>query len=68
MAFFHDLLEDTDATEEEIAQMGEPEVLAAVKALTKQPGYVKADYVAGVRIAALLCARTLSTCGLVSAT
>ena len=67
-AFFHDLLEDTDATEEEIAQMGGPEVLAAVKALAKQPGYVMADYVAGVRIAALLCARTLSTCGLVSAT
>lgn len=48
--------------------MGEPEVLAAVKALAKQPGYVMADYVAGVRIAALLCARTLSTCGLVSTT
>ena len=48
--------------------MGGPEVLAAVKALAKQPGYVMADYVAGVWSAALLCARTLSTCGLVSAT
>lgn len=48
--------------------MGGPEVLAAVKALTKQPGYVMADDVAGVRIAALLCASSLSTCALVSAT
>lgn len=48
-AFFHDLLEDTDATEDEILQVGGPAVLAAVKALTKQPGYVMADYVAGVR-------------------
>lgn len=68
MVFFHDLLEDTDATEEEIAQIGGPEVLAAVKALTKQPGYVMTDYVAGVRIAALLCASSLSTCALVSTT
>lgn len=48
-AFFHDLLEDTDATEDEILQIGGPVVLSAVKALSKQPGYVMADYVEGVR-------------------
>lgn len=48
--------------------MGGPEVLVAVKVLTKQPGYVTADDVAGVRIAALLCASSLSTCALVSTT
>jgi len=45
---FHDLLEDTDATVEEIAAIGGPEVLAAVKLLTKEPGYTMADYIARI--------------------
>ena len=46
---FHDLLEDTDATEAEILALGGPEVLEAVKAVTKQKGYVMADYMAGIK-------------------
>ena len=48
-ALFHDLLEDTDATEEEILALSNAEVLEAVKLLTKQKGYVMADYVAAIR-------------------
>ena len=46
-ALFHDLLEDTDATEEEIFDLGGARVLEAVRLLTKQEGYVMAEYVAG---------------------
>ena len=46
---FHDLLEDTDATEEEILRLGGEDVLLCVKLLTKAPGYVMADYVAGIK-------------------
>ena len=46
---FHDLLEDTDATEEEIKAMGGPEVLEAVKLVTKHEGYVMEEYVRGIR-------------------
>ena len=46
---FHDLLEDTDATEAEIAALGGEEVLKAVKLLTKTSGYKMADYIAGIR-------------------
>lgn len=48
-ALFHDLLEDTDATEEEIFDLGGARVLEAVRLLTKQEGYVMAEYVAGIR-------------------
>lgn len=48
-ALFHDLLEDTDTTEEEILEIGGADVLEAVKLLTKQEGYVMADYIAGIR-------------------
>lgn len=48
-ALFHDLLEDTDATEEEILQIGGERVLRAVRLLTKKKGYVMADYIAGIR-------------------
>lgn len=46
---FHDLLEDTDATEEEIEALAGPEVLDAVKRVTKTEGYVMADYIAGIK-------------------
>lgn len=48
-AWFHDLLEDTDATEEEIASIGGERVLEAVKLLTKEKGYIMADYIARIR-------------------
>ena len=46
---FHDLLEDTDASEAEIEALGGKAVLQAVRLLTKQPGYVMAEYMAGIR-------------------
>ena len=48
-ALFHDLLEDTNATEAEIRALGGKRVLEAVKRLTKQEGYVMADYVAAIK-------------------
>ena len=48
-ALFHDLLEDTDATEGEILQYGNHEVLTAVKLLTKQKGYDMAEYIGGIK-------------------
>ena len=48
-ALFHDLLEDTDATEEEILKYGNREILEAVKLLTKQKGYVMAEYVGAIK-------------------
>lgn len=48
-ALFHDLLEDTDATEDEILALSNAEVLKAVKLLTKQKGYVMREYVDGIR-------------------
>ncbi|MGN0814918.1 MAG: HD domain-containing protein [Candidatus Coproplasma sp.] len=48
-ALFHDLLEDTDATEEEIVRFGNERILKSVKLLTKQKGYVMKDYVDGIR-------------------
>ena len=48
-ALFHDLLEDTDATESEILKLGNEEILKAVKLLTKKKGYNMAEYVAGIR-------------------
>lgn len=48
-ALFHDLLEDTNATESEILQYGNREILTAVKLLTKSEGYVMADYIAAIK-------------------
>lgn len=48
-ALFHDLLEDTDATEEEILQLGNSEVLTAVKLLTKQKGYDMKNYIDSIK-------------------
>lgn len=46
---FHDLLEDTDATEEEIFNLGGAEVLEAVKLLTKTPNFVMDEYIANIK-------------------
>jgi len=46
---FHDLLEDTDATCDEIAAYGSPEILEAVKLLTKKKNYDMAEYIAGIK-------------------
>lgn len=48
-ALFHDLLEDTDATEGEILSLSNQSVLTAVKLLTKQAGYDMKAYVEGIK-------------------
>ena len=48
-ALFHDLLEDTDATEEEILRFGNAEILTAVKLLTKETGYEMAEYIGAIK-------------------
>lgn len=47
-ALFHDLLEDTDATPEEIRELGNEEVFHAVKLLTKTAGYKMERYIADI--------------------
>ncbi len=44
----HDVLEDTDATEAEIEELGGKEVLEAVKLLTKENGYDMKSYIARI--------------------
>ena len=46
---FHDLLEDTDATVEEILHYGGPDVLEAVKLLTKSKDYVMDEYITNIK-------------------
>ena len=48
-ALFHDLLEDTDATEEEILSFSNQKVLDAVKLLTKKKGFNMEEYVEGIK-------------------
>ena len=48
-ALFHDLLEDTDASEEEISEYGNSEILEAVKLLTKKKGYNMAEYIGAIK-------------------
>ena len=48
-ALFHDLLEDTDASEEEIKEYGNEIILNTVKLLTKEKGYNMADYIERIR-------------------
>ena len=48
-ALFHDLLEDTDATEEEILKYGNEEILEAVNLLTKKKGYDMAEYISKIK-------------------
>lgn len=44
-ALFHDLLEDTDATCEEILALSNEKVLEAVKLVTKTKGYDEKEYI-----------------------
>lgn len=46
---FHDLLEDTDATVEEIKALSNQEVAEAVRLLTKEKGYKMDAYVARIK-------------------
>lgn len=48
-ALFHDLLEDTDATVDEIVSLSNQEVLDAVKLLTKEKGYDMKNYIDGIK-------------------
>lgn len=48
-ALFHDLLEDTDASEQEIFFFGGKDVLTAVKILTKSKGYKMEVYIQDIR-------------------
>ena len=48
-ALFHDLLEDTDATEQEIMRLGGKRVLKAVKLLTKTDKTIMSDYISGIK-------------------
>ena len=48
-ALFHDLLEDTNATENEILEYGNQNVLTAVKLLTKEKGYDMKKYVENIK-------------------
>lgn len=48
-ALFHDLLEDTDATEKEVSDIGGKVVLEAVKFLTKSPRYQMDSYIAKIK-------------------
>ena len=48
-ALFHDLLEDTDTTEQEILSISNQNVLTAVKLLTKEKGYDMKSYVEAIK-------------------
>lgn len=49
VALFHDLLEDTNATEKDILEIGNQEILTAVKLLTKEEGFNMAKYVSDIK-------------------
>lgn len=42
---FHDLLEDTDTTYEEILKISNLEIAEAVRLVTKEKGYIMAEYI-----------------------
>ena len=49
VGLFHDLIEDTDASYEEIVLLSNEEVAEAVKLLTKADGYVMAEYIVNIK-------------------
>ena len=48
-ALFHDLLEDTDASESEILRLGNERILEAVRLLTKAPGCRMQEYISAIK-------------------
>ncbi len=54
-ALFHDLLEDTNASEQEILKYGNEKILGAVKLLTKKKPYSMADYMGAIRQNEMAC-------------
>lgn len=46
---FHDLIEDTDTTYEEILQISNKEVVEAVKLVTKENGYKMQEYMSRIK-------------------
>ena len=46
---FHDLIEDTDSTYEEIISFSNEEVLEAVRLVSKEAGYVMAEYIGNIK-------------------
>lgn len=46
---FHDLLEDTDATYEEIEKLSNARIAEAVKLLTKELGYIMQNYIERIK-------------------
>ena len=49
VALFHDLLEDTNTTYEEILNMTNLSIANAVKLLTKEKDYIMDEYIEGIR-------------------
>ncbi len=60
MALFHDLLEDTDATESEILELSNQEVLDGVKLITKEEDYDMDDYINRIQSNQKACAVKLA--------
>ena len=46
---FHDLIEDTDATYEDIIALSNKEVAEAVRLVTKTDGYVMSEYIGNIK-------------------
>lgn len=46
---FHDLIEDTDATYEEIVALSNEEVAEAVRLVSKTKGYVMSEYIGNIK-------------------
>lgn len=46
---FHDLLEDTDSTYEEIEKLSNARIAEVVKLLTKEPGYIMQNYIERIK-------------------
>jgi len=46
---FHDLMEDTDATREEVLKLSDSDVLEAVTLLTKEAGYDMVQYISRIK-------------------